>query len=72
MSALRGEPAASETAMFGTLLHVTMEREEDLPRVLETLDRAGLAAQRWARIVPSLEDVFIRLIDRHGGREEAG
>ena len=65
MAALRGEPSAVETAMFGTLLHVTVEREEDLPLVLLALERAGVAARRSSRIVPSLEDVFIRLIDRH-------
>ena len=64
MAALRGEASVSETAMFGTLLHVTVEREEDFPRALDALQRAGVAVQRSARIIPSLEDVFIRLIDR--------
>jgi len=71
MAALRGEPSVSETAMFGTLLHVTVEREEDFPRAADALERAGVAVQRSARIVPSLEDVFIRLIDRTDARAGA-
>ena len=72
MAALRREPSVSETAIFGTLLHVSLERDEDLPRVLEMLGAAGIPVSRSARIVPSLEDVFIRLIDRReeGDREQ--
>jgi ABC-2 type transport system ATP-binding protein len=67
MAALRREPSVSETAIFGTLLHVSLERDEDLPRALEGLAAVGIPVSRFARIVPSLEDVFIRLIDRHEG-----
>ncbi len=72
MSVLRREPSVSETAMFGTLLHVTLEQEGDLPRALQALERAGVSVRRSARIVPSLEDVFIRLIDRHDADTAAG
>jgi ABC-2 type transport system ATP-binding protein len=72
MAALRREPAVSETAIFGTLLHVSLDREEDLPGALEALRNAGVPASRSARIVPSLEDVFIRLIDRHDDEAPAG
>ena len=70
MAALRREPAAVETAIFGTLMHVSVEREEDFPQALEALQEAGIRVFRWARIVPSLEDVFIRLIDRQDERGE--
>ncbi len=69
MATLRGERSVLETAIFGTLLHVGLERDEDLPHVLDALSAAGNPVSRSARIVPSLEDVFIRLIDRRG---EAG
>ncbi len=36
------------------------------PRSLTALASAGLTVGAYARIVPSLEDVFIRLIDRNG------
>jgi ABC-2 type transport system ATP-binding protein len=71
MAALRRAAVVTETAIFGTLLHVGVERDEDLPRALESIARAGIGISRSARIVPSLEDVFIRLIDRHGARAAA-
>lgn len=64
MAALRREPSVSETAIFGTLLHVSLERDEDLTPALEALRAAGITVTRSARIIPSLEDVFIRLIER--------
>jgi ABC-2 type transport system ATP-binding protein len=67
MEVLRRVPSVSETAIFGTLLHVSLEREADIETALAALRDAGLAPASHARIVPSLEDVFIRLIDTHGG-----
>jgi ABC-2 type transport system ATP-binding protein len=69
MALLRREPWVVEAAIFGARLHVSLERDEDLPRALERLSAAGNPVGRSARIVPSLEDVFIRLIDR---REKGG
>jgi len=72
MAALRRNPSITETAIFGTLLHVSVEQPEDLERALSTLVEAGLPVIRSERIVPSLEDVFIRLIDRHGQDSRSG
>jgi drug efflux transport system ATP-binding protein len=66
MSVLRGVPQVRETAIFATRLHVSMDKEEDIAAVLAALAAAGLAVNAYGRIVPSLEDVFIRLIDRNG------
>jgi len=63
MAVLRQLPLATETALFGTLLHVSLEQEGDLPAVLAALGEAGISVSRSGRIVPSLEDVFIRLIE---------
>jgi ABC-2 type transport system ATP-binding protein len=70
MAVLRRERRVTDAAIFGTRLHVSLERDEDLAPALEALSQAGIPATRSARIVPSLEDVFIRLIDRREeGRE---
>ena len=66
MSVLRGVPQVRETAIFATRLHVSLDRDEDLTAALSALAAAGLRASGHGRIVPSLEDVFIRLIDRNG------
>jgi ABC-2 type transport system ATP-binding protein len=67
MAALKGSPLVRESALFATRLHVSMDREEDAPAVLAVLRGAGFAVSGHARIVPSLEDVFIRLIDAQAG-----
>ena len=69
IAALRTVPVVRETAIFGTRLHVSLDREQDIDRVLGALKDAGLAASAHGRIVPSLEDVFISVIDRAGGEQ---
>ena len=66
MSVLRGVPEVRETALFAARLHVSLDSDDDVPAALDALRSAGLAVGAYARIVPSLEDVFIRLIDRAG------
>jgi ABC-2 type transport system ATP-binding protein len=70
MSALRGVPEVRETAIFATRLHVSLDRDQDIETALAALRSAGLSVSGHARIVPSLEDVFIRLIDRNGAATE--
>jgi ABC-2 type transport system ATP-binding protein len=69
IAALRAVPVVRETAIFGTRLHVSLDQEQDIDRVLGALKDAGLAVSAHGRIVPSLEDVFISVIDRAGGEQ---
>ncbi len=57
-----------ETALFGPRLHVGLDSEGDIDAVVDALQRAGNPAAAFGRIIPSLEDVFIRLIDAQGSR----
>jgi ABC-2 type transport system ATP-binding protein len=68
MGTLNGMSIVRETALFGTRLHVGLDREEEIHPVKEALLATGNPVAAYARIVPSLEDVFIRLID---SREKA-
>ena len=70
LEALRGVPVVRETAVFGTRLHVSIEQGEEIGIALAALGNAGLPVSGYARIVPSLEDVFIRLIDAIGEARE--
>jgi ABC-2 type transport system ATP-binding protein len=64
LEALRREPWVLETSIFGTSLHVSVADEAEGRRLVgERLTRAGIAAERIDRIVPSLEDVFIHKIE---------
>jgi ABC-2 type transport system ATP-binding protein len=53
-----------ETAIFGSLLHATVDKaEEDIPRIEALLKEEGIAVIRIEKIMPSLEDVFVTLIE---------
>jgi len=67
MSVLRGVSVVRETAIFATRLHVSLDKDEDVEVAVSALRGAGLTVGAYGRIVPSLEDVFIRVIDRNGG-----
>ena len=53
-----------ETAIFGSLLHATVESTEHaIPRIRAILEQHHITATRIEKIVPSLEDVFVTLIE---------
>jgi ABC-2 type transport system ATP-binding protein len=71
IEALEGAPGVAQAGLFGRAVHVTLKEGEDAGR-----DRAGLAELLAGRgievesiepIEPSLEDVFIALVERTGG-----
>jgi len=65
MSLIERERWALETSVFGTRLHVSVEDEATarvkLPEVLKV---GGVRLDKVDRIIPSLEDVFIYLLDQ--------
>jgi ABC-2 type transport system ATP-binding protein len=53
-----------ETAVFGSLLHATVEDAKSaVPLIYKTLGEQNIIVQRVDKIVPSLEDVFVTLIE---------
>ncbi len=65
------EPAVREAAMFGKLLHVVVaDAAADAPVVQAALERAGIRVERIEKILPSLEDVFVSLIEAEDRAEE--
>ena len=61
------EPPLTEVAVFGNTLHVVTRREEDLSTYIPALLAArGIATKRLEQIEPSLEDVFVSLIEARG------
>lgn len=69
MTALETEPWVLKTSLFGTLLHVGVADEKDgRGRIASTLMAKGLGAGRVSRISPSLEDVFLHLLERDAVR----
>jgi len=69
---IRVQPWAVETTVFGTNLHVMVAAEnEGAPLIRRTLEDAGIEVVSIERIVPSLEDVFLFVLE-HGDRATAG
>ena len=59
-------PAVREAAMFGNELHVVVRDAVTAPAAIRSaLDGAGCTVRRVEVITPSLEDVFVSLIEAH-------
>jgi len=59
-----GESPVREVAVFGNTLHVLAKREEDPSSLIHsTLTEKGIITWRLERIEPSLEDVFVSLVE---------
>jgi ABC-2 type transport system ATP-binding protein len=53
-----------ETAIFGSLLHATVDNAEiAVPQIKKILEESNIVVNRIEKIVPSLEDVFVTLIE---------
>jgi len=53
-----------ETAIFGSLLHATVDNiEKAVPKIKKVLEESNITLNRIERIMPSLEDVFVTLIE---------
>jgi len=71
MGEIEGLEGVREVALFGKGLHVVAENgEAAASRIRGLLDERGYAAVRVERIVPSLEDVFVSLIEAQDREEE--
>lgn len=58
------EQQGIETAIFGSLLHATVENAEvSIPAIRNVLGGANITVARIEKIIPSLEDVFVTLIE---------
>jgi ABC-2 type transport system ATP-binding protein len=72
MSQIGSQPWAVETSVFGTYLHVTVSDEEKAKENIKTiLSESRIALFNIERIVPSLEDVFIYLLEQGTKVQEA-
>jgi len=68
---LEGEPGVLRTAVHGVRLHVTVEHEMRTGGVLKRLRSAGMDVAGAEVILPSLEDVFIAMVEEQN-REASG
>jgi ABC-2 type transport system ATP-binding protein len=65
LEAVRVQPWALETSVFGTKLHVMVEDEAfGSDAIRRTIEGKGMSVARLERIIPSLEDVFLYLLEK--------
>jgi ABC-2 type transport system ATP-binding protein len=63
MRALEGVPGVGDVAVFGGGLHVTVHDSAVTAHVRQTVEAAGIAVKRLEQIEPSMEDVFVAMIE---------
>jgi ABC-2 type transport system ATP-binding protein len=65
MRLLDGFPEVEKTSLFGTAVHAVLRGPEVTPEAMtDRLRRAGVTVTEVATVTPSLEDVFLDVIDR--------
>jgi drug efflux transport system ATP-binding protein len=65
MRALDGQPEVEKTSLFGTAVHAVLrDRRVEPAAIAERLRAAGLAITGIAAVEPSLEDVFLDVVER--------
>ncbi len=60
---LQLQPGVMDTSFHGALLHVTVEPNGEFSRLEKTLKQQGIEVRSIEDIQPSIEDVFLNLVD---------
>jgi drug efflux transport system ATP-binding protein len=72
LGVLAALPEVREAALFGRAIHVTVpDSRTALPLLREALVKRGVTVDRIAPVSPSLEDVFVSLVEHAGGSAES-
>lgn len=67
MAALEQRPEVEKTSIFGTSVHAVLRRADvDLVALGQALTAAGLDIRGLEPVSPSLEDVFLDVVERVG------
>ncbi|MGD0806866.1 MAG: ABC transporter ATP-binding protein [Anaerolineales bacterium] len=67
-SILRRMPSVLGVSVHGALLHVDIQSEGSKPEIEAALAEAGVSIRRLEPALPSLEDVFIQLVEKQRGK----
>jgi ABC-2 type transport system ATP-binding protein len=72
MRALRGRPGIEDVAVFGSGLHVKVDRDSAAQaEIRSSLAGAGIQIQKLEPIAPSMEDVFVTLMEAQDRKASA-
>lgn len=62
LDAVEGLPFVRSAGLYGSALHVTVNRKEDAAQLQSTVEQLGFRIASLAPVTPSLEDVFAGLV----------
>jgi ABC-2 type transport system ATP-binding protein len=65
LEVLRGNPKFRDVSLYGIYLHIMLDQEADKAEIERVLREKQLEVKRLERIVPSLEDVFVFLVEKN-------
>jgi ABC-2 type transport system ATP-binding protein len=71
LEVLRNVPAFKEVALYGLYVHVVVDRESDADVIRKALASKNIKVKRIATVTPSLEDVFVSLVEEQQRKKEA-
>jgi len=65
LDVLPGQPGIREVAVYGVLLHVVTDdpAQQAIPRIRTLLESQGIMVRHLEPILPSLEDVFVSMVE---------
>jgi ABC-2 type transport system ATP-binding protein len=67
MTALDKLPGVEKTSLFGTAVHAVLRSTADVAAIEPALRRSGMAVRSVAPVTPSLEDVFLDVVEEQSG-----
>jgi len=67
---IRNLDACKHAWLFGDQLHVTLQKGEDADQVKSIIDGWGDSSLEWFKIVPSIEDRFMGLIEQESEKQD--
>ena len=65
LDALDGAPGVLEVSMHGAQLHALLKSHGKIKKVSKRLKESGIQVNAIEEIMPSLEDVFISMVEKH-------
>ena len=72
LEVLEAVPGVTDVAIFGSALHVIVEEADTMPALRDYLTARQVTVTALEPILPSLEDVFVALIEQADQRAAAG
>jgi ABC-2 type transport system ATP-binding protein len=64
LEVIKNLPVVIDVTLYGLFLHAVVNKMEDLDQIKSALSQKGIEVKRAEKIVPSLEDVFVFLVEK--------